>query len=157
MIALTQGGAPILGIIDMPILGDLFVGALGQPTTLNGEILRVRPCADLGAAYFSTISPHIFTDPAAQARYRDIAGRVKSATYGGDCYQYGMVAAGFLDLVVEMGLERYDYLALVPIVAGAGGMIADWQGRKLDMNSADKVICAGDPRVFAAAQAILNG
>jgi fructose-1,6-bisphosphatase/inositol monophosphatase family enzyme len=36
----------------------------------------------------------------------------------------GLLARGFVDLVVEAGLEPWDFLALVPVVEGAGGVIS---------------------------------
>lgn len=51
----------------------------------------------------------------------------KMALYGCDCYAYGLLALGFADLVVEATMQPYDYLALVPVVQGAGGIISDWQ------------------------------
>ena len=36
---------------------------------------------------------------------------------------------GFCDLVVEADMKPYDYLALVPIVEGAGGVMTDWKVR----------------------------
>lgn len=47
--------------------------------------------------------------------------------YGCDCYAYGLLAAGFCDLVVEADMKPYDYMALVPVVQGAGGRMTDWQ------------------------------
>jgi inositol-phosphate phosphatase/L-galactose 1-phosphate phosphatase/histidinol-phosphatase len=146
LIALTRGGAPILGVIDMPILGDTWVGARGTATTLNGEPVRTRSCAALGDAYFSTISPDMFRNHAKP--FEALRGQVKSVTYGGDCYQYAMVATGFIDLVVERGLGTFDYLSLVPIIEGAGGAITDWQGRPLTSQSTGEVVAAGDRRVL---------
>ena len=47
---------------------------------------------------------------------------------GGDCYLFGMLAMGSLDLGVEAGLNAYDIQALMPIVRGAGGTITSWEG-----------------------------
>jgi len=156
LIALTQGGQPLLGVIDMPILHDTWVGARGHETTLNGDPVRARPCADLGHAYFSAALPQMFQG-ANRARHDKIYESVKSATYGGDCYQYGMVATGFIDLVIERTLGIYDYLSLVPILEGAGAHITDWQGKPLTTTSGDEVVAAGDRRILDQAIAILNG
>ena len=51
--------------------------------------------------------------------------------FGGDCYTYGLLASGHVDVVMEMSLEPYDFLALVPVIECAGGVITDWQGRAL--------------------------
>jgi inositol-phosphate phosphatase / L-galactose 1-phosphate phosphatase / histidinol-phosphatase len=154
LIALTRRDAPILGVIDMPILGDLWLGAKGMASTLNGEPVKARPCAALADAYFSSALPQMFRD---QPRILEaLQSRVKSTTFGGDCYQYGMVATGFIDLVVERGLGIYDYLSLVPIIEGAGGAITDWQGKPLTAKSADRVVAAGDRRLLDQALQILG-
>jgi fructose-1,6-bisphosphatase/inositol monophosphatase family enzyme len=57
--------------------------------------------------------------------------------------------------VVESSLKLYDYAALVPVIKGAGGMITDWQGKELDMNSDGSVIAAGDPAIHRAARDLL--
>ena len=76
--------------------------------------------------------------------------------FGGDCYAYGQLAMGFVDLVIEADLEAYDYLALVPVVEGAGGVITDWKGNSLSLQSDGRVIAAGDPRCHAEAVRILS-
>ncbi|HEY4163341.1 MAG TPA: histidinol-phosphatase [Dongiaceae bacterium] len=156
LIALNRGGKPVLGVIDMPILDDLWLGIAGQPSTLNGKPIKSRACAALAEAYLSTISPQAF-DAATFPRFEKLRVQAKSTSYGGDCYQYGMVATGFIDLVVERGLGIYDYLALVPVIEGAGGVIADWQGKALTMASQGEVIAAGDRRMLDAAVHVLNG
>ncbi|HVM83988.1 MAG TPA: histidinol-phosphatase [Candidatus Binatia bacterium] len=155
LIALNRGGRPILGVIDMPILEDLWLGVAGEPSTLNGEVIRSRACASLAEAYFSTVSPQMFRGDNL-ARFEALRDKAKSTTYGGDCYQYGMVATGFIDLVVERGLGIYDYLALVPVIEGAGGAITDWQGGALTMTSTGEVIAAGDRRLLEQAIAIFG-
>ena len=55
--------------------------------------------------------------------------QVRCPLYGCDCYAYGLLAAGHVDLVVEADMKPYDYLPLVPVVAGDGGRMTDWQAR----------------------------
>lgn len=155
IIALLHQGMPILGLIDMPILNDRWLGVVGRNTTLNGEDVRTRKCADIGSAYFSTTSPAMFDTLDRLAGYEALRSRARFTTYGGDCYQYGMVATGFLDLVAECGLVEYDYLGLAPIIEGAGGKITDWRGQALRMGSGDKVIAAGDPSLHEQALSLL--
>jgi inositol-phosphate phosphatase/L-galactose 1-phosphate phosphatase/histidinol-phosphatase len=157
LIALNRGGKPILGVIDMPILDDQWLGVEGEPSTLNGKPIRSRECGALADAYLSTASPQMFRKSEHQSRFAALRDQAKSMTYGGDCYQYGMVATGFLDLVVERELGIYDYLALVPVIEGAGGAVTDWQGQPLTVASKDTVIAAGDRRVLDAAVRVLNG
>jgi inositol-phosphate phosphatase/L-galactose 1-phosphate phosphatase/histidinol-phosphatase len=93
-------------------------------------------------------------DAAAFAR---VAAAAKLVRFGADCYAYGLLAAGFVDLVVEAGLKPYDFCAMAPIVEGAGGVASDWQGRGLGLASDGRVLVAGDHRAYRAALALLGG
>lgn len=146
LIALIQDGWPVLGIIDQPISGERWVGAVGQPTLFNGRPAHGRRCRSLGDAILATTSPHLFSEHQAD-HFLSLAGKVarRRIVYGGDCYNYGLVASGHVDLVVEAGLKLHDFAALVPIVEGAGGTMADWSGNPLNADSAGDVIALGDP------------
>ena len=58
--------------------------------------------------------------------------QVGMSLFGADCYAYGLLSMGCCDLVVEADMKPYDYLALVPVVQGAGGVITDWKGADLE-------------------------
>jgi histidinol phosphatase-like enzyme (inositol monophosphatase family) len=156
LIACLQGDVPILGVIDQPIVGDRWIGAAGRPTTHNGAPVRTRPCPGLAEARLSSTSPHIFED-ADLAAFDRVRAAALDTVYGSDCYAYGLLASGFLDLVIEARLKLHDFAALIPVVTGAGGTITDWQGRPLGRASAGRVAAAGDPRAHAAALALLAG
>ncbi|MFT3767029.1 MAG: histidinol-phosphatase [Minicystis sp.] len=155
LIALMEQGKPVLGIIDQPIVGDRWIGAAGQPTTLNGKPARVRVCPGLGQARISTTGPQYFDD-ARRGAFERVAAQAKLLSYGGDCYQYGLVASGSIDVVIESGLKLHDFAALVPVIEGAGGLMTDWRGRPLDAASAGDVVAAGDARVHAEVLAVLG-
>ncbi|WP_174279222.1 inositol monophosphatase family protein [Sphingomonas bacterium] len=149
LIALVEGDWPVLGVIDQPVQRERWIGAAGRPTTLNGARVRTRACARLEGALLATTSPHLFGGDEAQAFLRLVA-RVSGGhsrqgpVYGGDCYNYGLVAAGTLDLVCEAGLALHDFAALAPIVEGAGGLMCDWQGDPLTAASGGQVLAIGD-------------
>jgi histidinol phosphatase-like enzyme (inositol monophosphatase family) len=143
LIALIEGETPVLGIIDQPISGERWVGARGRPTTFNGEPARSRACVALAEAHLGTTSPYLF-DSATRPGFEVVAEATANLVLGGDCYSYGLVALGQLDLVIESGLKLYDFAALVPVVEGAGGRMCDWIGRPLGASSDGRVIAAGD-------------
>jgi inositol-phosphate phosphatase / L-galactose 1-phosphate phosphatase / histidinol-phosphatase len=149
LIALAHHGKPVLGVIDQPITGERWVGCVGQPTTFNGTPCTVRTPVALSEAIAATTTPAQWTDawPAHQA----LTSRTKSMIYGGDCYSYGMLALGFIDLVAEADLKPYDFMALAPVVQGAGGVITDWQGRALTIASDGRVLAATGQALLAEA------
>ena len=156
LIALLHRGVPVLGIIDQPISKERWVGIVGQGSTLNGKPIKVRACPSLDRAYMYSTAPQMFGGVTA-ARHQALAEKTKLFRWGGDCYAYGLLAAGHVDLVVENSLKLYDFAALVPVIKGAGGLITDWSGKDLDMHSDGSVIAAGDPAILNAAKQILAG
>jgi histidinol phosphatase-like enzyme (inositol monophosphatase family) len=154
LIALLHQGRPVLGIIDQPVLRERWLGAAGRPTTWNGQPARVRACPGLAQARLSTTGPEYFAGPRRDA-FERVAARAKLLSCGGDCYQYGLVASGSVDVVVESGLKLHDFAALVPVIEGAGGRMTDWEGQPLDARSAGEVVATGDRRVHEEALAAL--
>ncbi len=160
LVALLEDGVPVLGVINMPALQERWVGARGHPTrhTSGGQTATVqtRPCPQAAQATLYATSPLMFRGAAAKAFAR-VQDAVKTPLFGTDCYGYGLLASGFSDLVVEADLGHYDYMALVPIVEGAGGIVTDWQGKPLTLGSGDQVMAAGDARCGQEILALLAG
>ncbi len=156
LIGLMHRGRPVLGIIDQPITRERWLGAPGGPATLNGAAIGVRACDRLDRAYLYATTPEMFTGARAAAWQR-LYGAVRQPRYGADCYAYGLLALGLVDLVVECDLKPYDWCALVPVIEAAGGRITDWEGQPLTLDSEGCVAAAGDGRVHAAALAVLRG
>ena len=148
LIALVEGGRPILGLIHAGAARDQWLGCtVGTPQTLlNGRPVRVRPCSTFGSARVGTTHPLAFS-AAGHSAFQRMGRGVADVLFGGDCHNYGLLAAGQLDLVMEEGLKPYDWAALVPVVQGAGGIITDWLGRPLTLQSEGRVLAAGDRRM----------
>lgn len=149
LIALLKDGVPVLGIIDQPIVGDRWLGVSGRPTLFNGAPVRTRECTTLASALLATTSPEMFSGPEATA-FESFRSGAAATLYGGDCINYGLLASGYIDLVIEANLKVYDYAALVPVIEGAGGVMVDWSGTPLTGTSDGRVIACGDPRLLKA-------
>ena len=154
LIALAYRGHPILGIIDQPVLRERWIGATGRPATFDGEPIRCRTCPQLSRATVFSTSPDMFRGEDADAHGR-VAAAAKLVRFGADCYAYGLLALGFVDLVIEASLKPYDFSAMVPIIEGAGGIATDWQGQKLSLASDGRVVVAGDSNAHREALALL--
>lgn len=164
LIALCENDVPILGVIDQPISGERWVGAKGEPTMFSsqpplspmgrGRSVRTRPCATLKDACVGSTTPAMFskTGPV----YEKIEPLTKMMAWGGDCYMYGLLANGFMDVCVEASLSPYDFCALVPVVEGAGGVMTDWDGKPLTIKSDGKVVAAGDAKIHSEILKILK-
>ena len=153
LIACLKNGEPIIGIIDQCVLDERWVGVVGRGTTLNGEPVSASGCSSLRDGMMYSTTPHMFHEGEEASIFRIMCDAVKRPLYGADCYAYAIVASGFgADVVVEADLGLYDYCALVPVVEGAGGVITDWDGRRLTLQNHD----ASRGRVVACANAGLH-
>jgi myo-inositol-1(or 4)-monophosphatase len=137
LIGLLHDTRPILGVIEVPALGERWTGAAGEPSRVNGERCRTSATSSLEEARLAATTIDMFS-PQALASFDRLSREVRFRTFGGDCYCYGLLASGFVDLVVEADLAPYDCLPLVPVVTGAGGRITDWSGAELRFG-ADRV------------------
>jgi len=154
LIGLSRAGVPLLGVIDQCVSGERWLGRVGESSSWNGQPIRVRSCGTLRDAVLSVTSPRMFgaAERGAVARVEDA---VRFPVYGGDCYAYGLLAMGFIDLIVEADLDAYDFMALVPVIEGAGGIVTDWQGAPLSRASDGRIVAAGDRRVHESALKLL--
>jgi histidinol phosphatase-like enzyme (inositol monophosphatase family) len=134
LIALLEDNWPVLGVIDQCINGERWVGAAGYPTTLNGAPVQTRSCRALADATLATSGPQYFSQHDGD-HFMELAARTahKKMLFGGDCYNYALLASGHIDLVVEAGLKLHDFAALIPVhderlVGGAASRSFGWTG-----------------------------
>ncbi len=164
LIGAMQNTVPVVGVMDQPYTGERFFGGPSgaRLITRDGEqAMKCRSCESLSNAVLGATDPRMFGQSPDKEVFRTLSDSVKLLRYGGDCYNYAMVALGQMDLVVEAHNQAYDILPLVPIVEAAGGIVTDWTGRPLRSGadfdrSKGKMIAAGDRRIHEAAVTILS-
>jgi histidinol-phosphatase len=154
LISLTYEERSFCGLIDVPVTGERWAAKPGL-SIFEGRAARTSACERISEARFYTTSPDMFVDEDAEL-FERLSRSVKLRRFGGDCYIYGLLASGHCDLVLEMGLKPYDYMALVPVVQGAGGCITDWKGNELTIHSEGRVLASSTPKLHAEVLAFLN-
>lgn len=130
LIAVNAGDAPLLGIIDQPFNQERFIGGLdlAEHTHRNtSRPLRTRQTNDLADAILFSTFPEVGTTAERQA-FERVRDKVRLTRYGTDCYAYGLLALGQIDLVIEAGLHPYDIQGPMAVVEAAGGIVTDWSG-----------------------------
>ena len=130
LLALFDGEQPIVGVMYQPYTDELFSGdneRARYERAGQSKSLVTSACERVDEACLSTTG--IDWLPATeQERFAQLSRATKLTKMGGDCYLFGMLAMGSLDLGVEAGLNPYDIQALMPIVRGAGGIVTSWDG-----------------------------
>ncbi|MEB0055370.1 histidinol-phosphatase [Variovorax sp. LG9.2] len=155
LVGVLQGGRVVFGMVDMPVLGERWIGQAGRGAQRNGETVEVSSCRAIDKARIVTTSPDIFNAADWQAFHR-LSRQCAMRRFGGDCYGYAQLAGGTIDLVVETGLQPYDYLGPTGLIEAAGGVVTDWLGQPLGLASDGRVIAAATPELHRAALGILN-
>lgn len=146
LISLLFEGQPILGVIDQPITKERWIGQVGVPTLFNslpcGSSLKDEDGHEVDSYLrLACTTPFMFQADEYQV-FKTIAKIANSVSFGGDAYNYGLLALGHIDIVMEADLKFYDIAALIPVVEGAGGVITDWRGRSIGRNSFDGQVLA---------------
>ncbi len=156
LIAHLENGVPVVGVIDIPALDERWLGIAGKPALFNNIECRTSGCKRLANANIYATSPDIF-DASGKVLFERVSDRAAMRRFGGDCYTYGLLASGHVDLVMEMSLEPYDFMALVPVIECAGGLITDWKGEKLHEESDGHVLASASPSLHAEVLSLISG
>ena len=156
LVGLTVSGRAVFGLLGQPVLEELFFGSPAGSWLIKPdgrERLSSSQCKEIGNARLASTHPSMFA-----GRERDAFERLASAClldrYGGDCYNYAMVAAGFIDIVAEAGLRPFDIVPLVPILENAGCVVTTWDGGAV--LDGGNIVAAAGPELHAQALQLLN-
>lgn len=156
LIAVWDATGPIYGILDQPYIGERFLGHPEHPQLISPHgtrPLKTRPPRDLSEAIVFTTFPEVGSAAEGTA-FHAVADQALLTRYGMDCYAYGLVASGQVDLVIEAGLQAYDISAPIAIIQAAGGIVTDWSGAPA--HKGGRALAAANAEIHAQALAILQ-
>lgn len=132
LIGLLRDGEPVLGVMDQPFTGERFwsdrQASYMRVKDGKPKRLKTRAAAKLSDSVFATTHPELFGGAKEQRAMSALKGCVRMTRFGGDCYNYCLLAAGFVDVIIESGLKNFDIVALIPIIERAGGCVTTWTG-----------------------------
>tara|TARA_B100001093_G_scaffold400946_1_gene388487 strand:+ start:555 stop:1337 length:783 start_codon:yes stop_codon:yes gene_type:complete len=156
LISLSKNGKVILGIVDMPALNERYIGynKISYKIINNRKkILKVKKNKNLSKSILSSTSLYEFKTNKDKKDFTKLSKKVNGVHFGGDCYQYCLLADGYIDLIIETGLNSWDIRALIPIINNAGGSIKTWNNK--NPKDGGKVIAANNKALLKKAQSLL--
>ena len=156
LISLSKNDKVILGIVDMPALDERYIGYNNisyKITNNRKKILKVKKNKDLSKSILSSTSTYEFKTTKDKKDFNKVSKKVSGVHFGGDCYQYCLLADGYIDIIIETGLNSWDIRALIPIVSNAGGCIKTWEN--IDPKDGGKIIAANNKTLFNKTQSLL--
>lgn len=126
LLALVDGGTPLLGIAHFPALNETVYAAQGMGCFWNGRRARVSDTERLDEATM------LFSDVAgwgeAQPVFDQLVAGTRLQRNWGDCYGYALVATGRADLMIDAAMNVWDSAPFQVIFEEAGGSFTNWQG-----------------------------
>jgi len=155
LVGLLKDGRPLAGLCDMPMLDEAYVG-VGDESWLNGNAIKSSAVQTMASARLATTSPQAFSS-AGLALFNKVSSHAAVTLYGGDCHNYALLAAGYLDLVIEDSLAPHDIMGIVPVMTGAGAIVSDMHGNPVSHPETTSLLCAATPALHEAALAIIHG
>ena len=157
LIGLKEDGIARTGLMAQPFTAETFYALEGEAFLQHRGVtrrLKCRATANLADATLMTTTPAMFKN-GTRARYDALESKVRLPRYGCDCYAYAVLAAGFVDLVVETRLNPYDIVAMIPIIENAGGVVRTWEGGRPE--GGGNIVAAASESLCEQAMAVMNG
>ncbi len=155
LIALLKDNKPVLGIIRMPELDEVYSGS-NEGAFLNGTTaIHTSDVTKLSDAilYINEGDKLVSEEPEI---FKTLCKSGAERRLNYDCYPHALVASGHVDACVDYDLKPYDYLALTGVIEPAGGVITDWEGKALTLESDGRVVSAATPELHAELLKILG-
>lgn len=124
-VALVRAGAPVIGVVDCPALGEVFSGIAGEGAWLNDASISVSEVDDPGRGVLMTgIPARAATDPETMSAFTARITRWRKVRMiGSAACALAYVGAGRAEAYHETGGMVWDVAGGCAVVAGAGGAV----------------------------------
>ena len=157
-IAFEQNGEILCGAVYDPCRDEMFSGARGAGSYLNGRRLHVSDTGRLGNALLTTGFPYGVREKIdlAMRQFQAFIVESQAVRRGGSaaldmCYN----ALGRCDGFWELDLQPWDTAAGLVILEEAGGRVSDFMGNPFSVYM--KEILASNGRIHGAMVEVLSG
>ncbi|RCL03601.1 MAG: Inositol-1-monophosphatase [Candidatus Tokpelaia sp. JSC161] len=132
LVGFLYKGLAIAGMMAQPFTEELFYAVADGSFLFHNNIekrLVVRKTVNLSDATLFSTAPSLF-DTRTRSSFFKLEEATRLTRFGVDCYAFVMLAAGFIDLVVESSLKAHDIGGIIPIIENAGGVITTWSRKR---------------------------
>ena len=143
LVGLYDRNKPIAGLIDIPVLEETYIGVKGYGAYLNGNKIKTKNTRSIHSASIACTSPNMFNEKQLKL-FKNVENKCINSVWGGDCHNFALLSAGFIDIVIEHNLSWHDIAATIPVIEEAGGSVTDWNGVKIDSESDGGIIASSN-------------
>jgi histidinol-phosphatase len=128
LIALLDDGEPVVGVIDLPALGQRVWASLGGGARHNGAPCRVSSVSRIDEAMLLDGSVTTMERLGRGPAWADLRRRARIHRGWGDCYGHFLVATGAAEVMADPIVEIWDIAPMAVILPEAGGRFTSIDG-----------------------------
>lgn len=131
LVGLMIDDVPVAGWMHIPPLGETFVGAtkcLFRDQSGHECQQHTSTTQTIEESILLCTHPTMFAEGDEAESFDRVSTMARMTRYSGDCVNYGLLAMGLADLVIENQLASYDIIPLIPIIESAGGVVTTRTG-----------------------------
>ena len=125
------------------MLEETYIGVKGYGAYLNGNKIKTKNTRSIHSASIACTSPNMFNEKQLKL-FKNVENKCINSVWGGDCHNFALLSAGFIDIVIEHNLSWHDIAATIPIIEEAGGLVTDWNGVEIDSESDGGIIASSN-------------
>jgi histidinol-phosphatase len=131
LIALAVDEEPVVGVVNLPALGERYEASRGGGARLNGDPIHVSRADRVPRSFVVYAGMEDWLSGPYAPGVQDLVSAARRNRGFGDAWGHCLVARGSADVMVELELATWDFAALQVIVDEAGGRISRFDGTAL--------------------------
>ena len=130
LLGCLEQGKPVLGVMILPALGDVFFAVKGGGTFCNSEPVRNPSTSQLKSAFISASDRSYFVESKHLELYELL--HEKPGTFRGytDCFGHSLVIRGCIDAMIDPRVSVWDIAPLACLAQEAQLKAFDFEGRE---------------------------
>lgn len=157
-LALEYDGEVVLGLVDVPLLDEMYTAIQGHGAYCNERKLQVSQRTNLSDLLLAT---GFFSEDKAALKeqmivFNELIYQIRGVRRAGAAaYDLCQVAAGVFDAYWEKNLKPWDVAAGLLLVREAGGRVTTYDGKEFTIT--DRSLVASNDQVMAAISQVIQG
>jgi histidinol phosphatase-like enzyme (inositol monophosphatase family) len=155
LIALLHRGEPVMGIIDLPALGETAWAAKGHGAHLNGRRIGVSSQKKLSQAVVATADLYCFREKKYMKLFNRLSRECALTRTYPDAFGHLMAARGVVDVMVDPWAYIWDFAPCKIMVEEAGGRFANFTGNKANILEGNAIV--GNPALVLKVRKMIQG
>lgn len=137
-IALWDEQGPLVAVVYNPILNYLFNAKRGKGAFLNNKRIHIPKYKEIKDC-FGGYGWGRDVKKAAKNFPQLVKKLNKVRTLGSSTMELAFVAAGIYDFHIQAKINAWDFAASILLIKEAGGMVTDWHGKTVDINTTNLI------------------